>query len=101
MNKKINAIFINAEKGEITDIVMKNDLQAFCDLLDCKLLGCVNVNENNMIIFDEDGFSKNFDYGFSLSDEYSIYGNGIVVGFDKKTGEFKSVEKAKISKMFA
>ena len=93
MNKKINAIFINAEKGEITDIVMGNDLQSFYETIKCDLIECVSLNANHDLVFDEEGALKETPYGFLMPGGQFIYGNAVIVGVNHNNGKFKSVDK--------
>jgi hypothetical protein len=93
LTMNIKAVFVNSEKGEITDIVIGNDLQSFYNTIKCDLIECVSLNASHDLVVDEEGALKETPYGFLMPGGQFIYGNAVIVGIDNNNGKFKSVDK--------
>ena len=80
----MKAILIDVKTQEIKEVECDNNLQNIYDLIDCRLIDIVRIDDVNSIFVDDEGILKdNLYFEYSVSGRvFQLAGNGLVLGVD-------------------
>ena len=80
----MKAILIDVKTQEIKEVECGNNLQNIYDLIDCRLIDIVSIDDVNSIFVDDEGILKdNLYFEYSGSENvFKLAGNGLVLGVD-------------------
>ena len=78
----MKAILIDVKTQEIKEVEHDNTLQNIYDLIDCRLIDIVSIDDVNSIFVDDEGILKdNLYFEYSGSENvFKLAGNGLILG---------------------
>lgn len=90
MSKVLRGILINPSDRTIMDVEFKDGLKEIYRLVACSTIEAVQVSERDTMYIDEEGLyahpPKPF-FSFAGREGAPICGNGLITGFDIRTGD--------------
>jgi hypothetical protein len=83
----MRAVFVNAAERRLEDIEIKKGLQSLYDLIGCRLVDLVRLDDDDLFVDDEGLLTAGQDTPFFRIGDLTLAGNGVIVGADNSTGE--------------
>ena len=82
----MKAILIDVKTQEIKEVEHDGELQNIYDLLDCRTIDIVKIDDVNDIFVDDEGIlTDNLYFEYSVSDRvFQLAGSGLVLGYNKE-----------------
>ncbi|MHB9131514.1 MAG: DUF3846 domain-containing protein [Armatimonadota bacterium] len=100
----MRAIWIDAERGEVTEIVLPDREEGRLEAMQRAVGGCIEAaldlpaspRHAESLYVDEEGLLKEYAYGFSWAGALQPYfaGSGLVSSYDPSTGETRATRMA-------
>ena len=80
----MKAILIDVKTQEVKEVECGNNLQNIYDLIDCRLIDIVGIDDVNSIFVDDEGILKdNLYFEYSGSENvFKLAGSGLILGVD-------------------
>lgn len=90
----MKAVFVNATERTVTDIEIEKGLKPLYDMIGCRLVDVVQLEDNDDLFVDDEGL-LNIEPSTPLFriGVLTLAGNGVIVGGDDETGESCDVHR--------
>ena len=85
--ENMRAIFIDAVNRKVEEVQVENELHAFYEKIGCDMIEIINIGGEHLMVVDEEGRLRNWEFGFRLPKSEGIAGNALVVR-DNGNGDF-------------